>query len=269
MKINQYSHACLRGPLADLYCGCEVIVTATIAISVCIKRIVPYSDTDIVDSTFRQQVEESLVIQFFSCKIVIFYTAVFQRYIGRYIHAADKIIRQVFHTLYIDLRLHRIRNLFCFLLMQHHIIQIYPATCIDRTTEFYGKFCLFCQSKYRGSNGLPYIPSRSGWKSKLHVIDLHFHIRLCCHTLQPKRKIVSSGRCLCNRLAYHHLSCLTCAVIPQIQHLCFIIFCPLICLGSITIGSVLSAAEADLPCIGNRIRRLFKVSVVQQSGILP
>ena len=269
MKINQHPHACPGSPLSDSHCRCQIIVTAAVAVSVGIIGGIPYSDADIVDTSFRQQVEKSLVIQFFSCKVVIFYTTVFQRYIGRYIHAADKIIRQVFHTLYIDLCLHRIQNLFCFLLMQHHIIQIHPVTCIDCTTEFYGEFCLFCQSKYRGSNSLPYIPSLSGRKSKFHVIDLHFHIRLCCHTLQPKRKIVSSGRCLCNRLADRHLGCLTCAVIPQIQHLCFIIFCPLICLGSITIGSVLPAAEADRPCIGSRIRRLFEVSVVQQSGILP
>ena len=91
MEINQHPHACIGCPLTDLNRCIHVIIASAVSIFVFIIRIIPDTDTDIIDAAIMKQVKESLIVQFISFKIVINNTTVLLSDIGGNINPADEI----------------------------------------------------------------------------------------------------------------------------------------------------------------------------------
>ena len=99
MEIRQKLHPAGGCPFPDLHRGTDITVAAAEAVAVCVIRIVPDPDADIVDPVVRQQPEQ---VRFISIEIVIFHTAGFFRQHAGDVHAEDKILRQVLHLLHVQ-----------------------------------------------------------------------------------------------------------------------------------------------------------------------
>ena len=106
MEIDQHPHARLRGKLSHGYCLCKVIVSASVAVSVPVIRVVPHTDSHIIDTTLLEESEESCPAQRIARKILERDTAVHLRKIGGHIHALDKVITHAGHTVDQDPSLH-------------------------------------------------------------------------------------------------------------------------------------------------------------------
>ena len=82
MEIDQNPHSGFGSQFTHVYSFLQVIIATAVAVTGCIVRVVPYTDTYVVNTAVFQQFEKSCIIQFISCKIIIFYTAVFQSSVG-------------------------------------------------------------------------------------------------------------------------------------------------------------------------------------------
>ena len=99
MKIDADLHAILRSTLTQGNCGCYVVVTAAVTVTVLIIGIIPDTETDIVHTGLCQRHENIL---FFPVEIIIFHAAVLQSQYCRGVHAPVKIIGNAVDRLHID-----------------------------------------------------------------------------------------------------------------------------------------------------------------------
>ena len=99
MEIDADLHAILRSTLTQGNCGCYVVVTAAVTVTVLIIGIIPDTETDIVHTGLCQRHK---YILFFPVEIIIFYAAVLQSQYCRGVHAPVKIIGNAVDRLHID-----------------------------------------------------------------------------------------------------------------------------------------------------------------------
>ena len=78
MEIDQDTHSCICSQFTHIHRFQQVIIATAVAVTGCIVRVIPYTDTYVVNTAIFQQLKKSGIIQFISFKIIIFYTAVFQ-----------------------------------------------------------------------------------------------------------------------------------------------------------------------------------------------
>ena len=80
--------------LADHNSVFDIAVAAAVAVALCVKRIVPNPDTDVINAVFAENLVDAL---FHALMVVVLHAACSQcRHTGG-IHAENKLFRQIFH----------------------------------------------------------------------------------------------------------------------------------------------------------------------------
>ena len=77
MEIDEHLHSCVCSPFSNQKCCVNIIISTTVSISFAIVRIVPHTNSYIINSTSRQKIEKSLVIYFSSIVIIKLHATVF------------------------------------------------------------------------------------------------------------------------------------------------------------------------------------------------
>ena len=96
MEIDKEFHTIGCCTLADFNCGVDVAVSAAVSSSFAVKRMVPYSHADIVDSVHTKHCVD---VCFLAVKIVVLHTCVFKSRHCRCVHAQDEVTRHIFNLL--------------------------------------------------------------------------------------------------------------------------------------------------------------------------
>ena len=93
MKINQKLQPVLLRSLCNQYSRFNVIIATTEAVAFFIKRIIPYSYADVINSAFCESLENVLLI---AIPAVEFHPGVFQGDYRADVSSHDKILRQLY-----------------------------------------------------------------------------------------------------------------------------------------------------------------------------